>query len=150
MLLVTNGELLSSCSPPSTISWMWTAPWWGPGTGHNRDPGRGELDPYSWRLWLGGWAETEGRGRPCPGAFLVPGAPVCVCHMDSCVDFISRSLHGSRVAWAVSSCDSGLKWIAAMLEVTFTQTPGTAVRSLIWLSTRWNVFKNKHVHKVTE
>ena len=37
-------------------------------------------------IWM--LAETEGRGRPCPGAFLVPGAAVCVCHMDSCVDFI--------------------------------------------------------------
>ena len=66
----------------------------GPGAGHSRDPGRGELDPHSCGLWLGGRAETEGRARPCPGAFLVlvlqcvsvTWTPVWISFLALCMD----------------------------------------------------------------
>lgn len=54
-----------------------------------------------------------------------------------------HSLHSVWIQGSLgwSWYDSGLRRLAALLEARFIQTSWTAIHSLIWLRTRWYVFK---------
>lgn len=90
-----------------------------------------------------GWGlvgRDRGKVKAMPSQILVrqcasvTWAPVSISFPALCMD---PGLPGCVL------CDSGLRRMAAVLEAPFTQTPGTAMQSLIWPSTRWHVFKNK-------
>lgn len=144
VLLITNGELYPPSSPPPLSPGCATSH----GVVQVQDTS-GILEEVSWTLTAvaHGWGSVSSdRGMVGPAswhvprAFWVPGAPVGIRHVGTCLEFIPYTLHGSRAAWDVSWCDSGPRRLAALLEARFTQISTIAIQNLIW-----HVFKNKMV-----